>query len=99
MERNIESFTAYITKYALSGVVYAALVEYDRCEFPDMVAETTERGFLAYYHGEGREWHRTKEGALAKAEKMRAAKITSLLKQIERLEKMTFTVEAARGGK
>ena len=42
------------------------------------------------YHGEGKEWHRTKEAALVRAEKMRQKKIASLKKQIEKLERMKF---------
>lgn len=44
-----------------------------------------------YYHGEGKEWHRTRESAVAKAEEMRCKKIDSLKKQIEKLEKKRFT--------
>lgn len=46
--------------------------------------------FPIYYHGEGNDWHRTKESAIAKAEEMRKKKIASLKKQIEKLEKMEF---------
>ena len=43
-----------------------------------------------YFHGEGREWHRTKESAIDKAEEMRKKKIETMKKQIEKLEKMEF---------
>ena len=43
-----------------------------------------------YCHGDGREWHRTRAGAIAKAEEMRLAKIASLKKQIAKLEKLKF---------
>ena len=43
-----------------------------------------------FFHGEGKEWHRTKEAAIAKAEEMRQKKIAGLKKQIERLEKLEF---------
>lgn len=48
-------------------------------------------GTIQYYlHGEGRDCHRTREGAVARAEKMRKDKIARLRKQIERLEKLRF---------
>ncbi len=43
-----------------------------------------------YFRREGRDWHRTRKAAVARAEKMRDDKIASLRKQIERLEKLTF---------
>ena len=41
-------------------------------------------------HGEGKDWHRTKESAVKRAENMRAAKIASMRKSIAKLEKMTW---------
>ena len=41
----------------------------------------------------GKDWHRTPESALARAEEMRKAKIASLKKSIAKLEAMTFSVE------
>jgi hypothetical protein len=43
-----------------------------------------------YLHGEGKEWHRTRARAVARAETMRARKIESLKKQIKRLEEIKF---------
>jgi hypothetical protein len=45
---------------------------------------------MYYLFGEGREWHRTKEQAIAAAEEMRKSKIKSLKSQIEKLEKLSF---------
>lgn len=47
----------------------------------------------------GREWHRTKEAAIARAEEMRAGKIASLRKQIAKLEKLTSFKVTKRGAK
>lgn len=51
----------------------------------------------SFYHkeyfgvfGEGKNWHRTKEGAIERAEQMRLNKIKALKKQIEKLEKISF---------
>ena len=43
-----------------------------------------------HFHGEGLDWHRTWESALARAEKMKEAKIASLNKSIRKIERMTF---------
>ena len=76
----------WITKYALtSGII-------------EINAEITDNGsaydmgtsFPTYYHEEGKEWHRTKESAIAKAEEMRKKKISSLQKQIKKLENINF---------
>lgn len=45
---------------------------------------------VQYLHGEGREWHRTYESAIARAEQMRRKKILALQKQIERLHALRF---------
>ena len=42
------------------------------------------------YHGEGKEWCRTKEEAIKRAEEMRKKKICSLKKQIEKLNSLRF---------
>jgi hypothetical protein len=39
---------------------------------------------------QGKDWHTTKEAAVARANEMRAKKIDSLRKQIMKLEGMTF---------
>jgi hypothetical protein len=58
-----------------------------------------ENGYFYYYPdfyskyyliGEGKQWHRTKEQAIARAEEMRLNKINSLKAQIEELEKLSF---------
>jgi hypothetical protein len=79
----------YITKYSLTQGIEE--IEATECgeRYPGMI-ETRENGYTAYYHGEGRQWHRSKEAAVEKAEKMRLAKIASLKKQIAKLEKLTF---------
>lgn len=76
----------WITKYALTrGILCKDARE---CTDADMV-ETIEE-WPGYFHGEGRDWHRTIESAVAKAEEMRNKKIHSLRKQIKRLENMKF---------
>ena len=55
---------------------------------PDMVATI---GQSSGYHFHGKDWHRTEQDAIARAEQMRAAKIASLKKSITKFEKMKFT--------
>lgn len=76
----------WITKYALTS----GILEKEVKDFGDGSVKEIENSFPIYYHGEGKEWHRTKESAIAKAEEMRKKKIASLKKQIEKLEKMEF---------
>lgn len=47
-------------------------------------------GMLQYLHGEGKERHRTRKDAAARAEVMRKAKIASVRKQLARLEALRF---------
>ena len=66
------------------GILEKDAEECDR--FPGMIR--TDDG--AHFHGEGKDWTRTKEAAAARAEEMKAKKIKSLKKQIEKLERMKF---------
>ena len=77
----------WITKYALTtGIIEA---EAEECEH-DMIRVYKDSFYPSYYHKEGREWHRTKESAIAKAEEMRQKKISSLKKQVKKMEDMKF---------
>ena len=75
----------YITKYALSGGIQA--IEAEECDEPGMIQQVGAK-WATYYHGEGKDWHRTREAAAERAEEMRKAKIGSLKKQIAKLEKL-----------
>lgn len=76
----------WITKYALTK----GILEKECEDCRDDTVRETENSFPVYYHGEGKEWHRTKESAIKRAEEMRQKKITRLKKQIEKLEGMRF---------
>ena len=76
---------AYVTKYALTVGIERLEGEVEGGMF--MVIRN---GFMNHYHGEGREWHRTLDSALAQAEKLRERKLVALRKQQEKLEKMVF---------
>lgn len=80
----------WITKYALTqGIIKS---EAEDCG-DRMIRVKNENGYFEYYHGEGKEWHKTEESAIEKAEQMRQKKIESLKKQIQKLEKMKFSKE------
>ena len=84
----------WITKYALTQGVE----EIDSNQVKEF--EMTDTGYLCFRRNgkysyttelySQKEWHRTKEFAIQKAEEMRQKKIASLKKQIEKLERMRF---------
>lgn len=76
----------WITKYALTGGIQK--IEADE-PFDSLLVDRSQR-FTGYYHGEGRDWHRTEDGAIDRAEVMRKDRIASLQKQIAKLEKLSF---------
>lgn len=80
----------WISKYALTRGIFE--IEAERCESidPDMIAQVSVR-YQTTYHGEGKEWHLTKEAAIERANRMRDDKIISLQKQMTKLNKLTFS--------
>lgn len=78
----------WITKYALTNGVIENDAEI--CIDADETGNMISCGIGNYYHGEGKEWHKTKESAIKKADEMRQKKIESLKEQIEKLERMRF---------
>jgi hypothetical protein len=76
----------WVTKYALTSGIEA--VEADVSEDRDMVSYGNVGYGSQYAHG--KDWHRTPEAALARAEEMRVAKIKSLNKSIDRIKKLVF---------
>lgn len=73
----------WISKYALSKGIYAEEVSEER----EGVVRSSD---WAWLYVEGKQWHRTPEDALRRAEEMRVAKLASLRKQIAKVEKMDF---------
>ena len=82
----------WITKYALSEGIKEVEAELclDTDKTGNMIKCELISGFNSYFHGEGRDWHKTREAAIKKAEEMRQKKIESLKKQLQKLEKMRF---------
>jgi len=82
-----EMFTVFITKYALTKGIeqYKVKKTYNN----DSVLRI-DGGYHIYYHGEGKEWHRTHESAVKKAKEIRKNKIILLKKQLEKIRKLKF---------
>lgn len=75
----------WVTKYALTNGIEEVEVNVN-----ENLASVVGARFPTYYHGEGKEWHRTREQAVKRAEDMRAARLKSLSKQVKRIEALTF---------
>jgi len=82
-----ETVEAWVTTYALSrGIEHTTgIVTHE--------ISSTMLAYGPYAYAHGKDWHRTKDAALERAEEMRSAKIASLRKQIAKLEAMTFEVK------
>ena len=87
MDEPIETF--YITKHALTQGIEKEQGRVCEAGGGSMI-ECHPVGYSAYYHGEGREWHRTREAAIKKAEEMRLAKIKSIKKSLAKMEALRF---------
>jgi len=80
---------AFITKFVLT----AGIQEVDDAEISGLsstMISVKSLGPYANFHGEGKEWHRTREAAVLRANVMRTAKIVNLTKQIKKLEATAF---------
>jgi hypothetical protein len=90
-----EDITAWVTKYALTDGIQKVSGTVRHETSSDMLSYQARNG----YHGwtalvHGKDWHRTPEAALARAEEMRKAKIASLKKSIAKLEVIKFSAES-----
>ena len=84
-----EHIKAWVTKYALTEGI--EVVDAEVChDVSSQMISYGDKGYGAQF-AHGKDWHRTPEAALTRAEEMRKAKIASLRKSIEKLERMTFT--------
>ncbi len=79
-----EQIKAWVTKCALTEGIQ--LVDGEVCH----EISSGMLSYGAYGTAHGKDWHRTPEAALARAEEMRKAKIASLRKSIEKMERLTF---------
>lgn len=79
-------FMAWVTKYALTDGILKMQVEDCFDTSPNMVQKIN--GPQAWFHG--KDWHRTYEAAIARAEEMRTAKLESIEKQRARISALEF---------
>lgn len=78
----------FLTKHALTkGIIEEEVNQIT----PDTVEGWSVTGWI-YHKGEGREWHRTKESAAARAESMREAALRSLERKKLMLQQLKFTI-------
>ena len=77
---------AWITKYALTEGIFEAEGEINY----GTMFRYKNNGWNVSAHGEGKDWHLTKEAAVARAEAMRLAKIKSLEKSIKKMQSLKF---------
>lgn len=75
----------WITKYALTVGLYEA-----DCFLCGDGMVKTDAEWSQYFHGEGKDWHRTRESALARCEVMRKAKLASIEKSRKKIEALRF---------
>lgn len=75
----------WITKYAVKHKIFTA--EATITDYGTAMAI----GDIGIYRGEGQEWHRTKESAIAMADEMRRDAIDVLRDQIKELEDRDFS--------
>ena len=82
-----EIITAWVTKYALTKGIL---------EVSGEVCHASSAGnhlrWGHYFGAHGKNWHRTREAAVTRAEAMRAAKLASLRKSIAQMESLNFAV-------
>lgn len=81
--------TAYITKYALTTGIYKT----EGTAKDGMFVQPSQGlgTFPCYFHG--KEWHLTKEDAIAHAEEMRIKKLKSIDKQMKKISALKFTIK------
>ena len=81
-------YTIYVTKYALTKGILKIEAEYSGIS--EMMCDIFSGFYRCTYHGVNRDYTFTLEEAKKIAEKMKNKKISSLKKQIKKLEEMIF---------
>lgn len=76
----------WVTKYALTSGIFEAEAEIED-QYGRMASIPSRRYFTAFH---GNDWHRTLTEANKRAEEMRLKKISSLKKQLKKLEELKF---------
>lgn len=79
----------YCTKWIFTNGIMELDAETDGKNMVRVLPKSGEH-YGYYLYGEGKEWHKKKESAIAYAEKMRIKKIKSLDKQMKKISEMKF---------
>ncbi|MCB4358463.1 hypothetical protein [Quatrionicoccus australiensis] len=82
-----EKIKAWVTKYSLTEGIK---------EVEGEVCHKISSEMLAYdkhKYAHGKDWHRTQDAAIARAEEMRKKKIESLKKSIKKMESLEFLIK------
>jgi hypothetical protein len=87
-----ERFTAWISRYALTDGIFERYVEKMGNGIVWVVGDEDDRASWTYgsFSVEGRDWHRTRAGAIERAKKMQAAKLKSIDRQRQRIAALKF---------
>jgi hypothetical protein len=80
-----ETITAYVTLHLFTAGITKVTGEVNPA-YPKMLTVHETHPFTQYFHG--KDWHRTKEEAVAHAFKMIAAKRKSIQKQLAKIDKL-----------
>ena len=87
----VKEETFFVTKYALTDGIQKVKGELPLAGNGSMLAvKQSGTTIPMYYHGEGKDWHRTRDQAVKRAEEMRLKKIKSLEKNIEKMKRLKF---------
>lgn len=78
-----ETFTAYVTKYALTTGILEVVADWDEA-VPEMISYKAPGSFCNQYAHKG-DWWRDVDSARVRAETMRTKKIASLNKSIDKM--------------
>lgn len=78
----------FITRYVLTNGIQE--IEAEECGNGMLRTPRIANEIVKYFHGEGKDWHKTLENARVRAEEIRKKKIVSLNKSIKKLEQMKF---------
>jgi hypothetical protein len=79
----------WVTKHCFT----AGITEHDAEELESgmvVVRRDAPNCLDQYYHGEGRDWHKTRESAVNRAREMKIKKLQSLDKQIKKISAIEF---------
>jgi hypothetical protein len=80
----------WVTKYALTQGIFEVEAEEPNAAYSGLISVKQANTYPLTFHGEGQDWHRTEAEAKTKANKMVTDKISSLKKQLKKLEKTVF---------